>query len=61
MFGITRALVQLKIIASSLGDGMVIGSCVPITVNMVLVLTKSSKGDEASAIFNAGEKLFIRL
>lgn len=53
MFGVTRLIVHLGIIAPSLGDGMMIGSCVPITVNMVLVLTKSSKGDEASAIFNA--------
>ena len=53
MFGATKLIVHLGIIAQSLGDGMIICSCVPITVNMVLVLTKSSKGDEASAIFNA--------
>eukprot|EP01083_Nonionella_stella_P252803 870610_1 len=53
MFGITKLIVHLGIIAQTLADGMIICSCVPITVNMVLVLTKSSKGDEASAIFNA--------
>uniref|UniRef100_A0A7S0CBP3 Sodium/bile acid cotransporter 7 n=1 Tax=Proboscia inermis TaxID=420281 RepID=A0A7S0CBP3_9STRA len=28
-------------------------SCLPLTINMVLVLTKSSGGDEAAAVFNA--------
>lgn len=53
MFGVTRFIVYIGAISQSLADGMMICSCVPITVNMVLVLTKSSKGDEASAIFNA--------
>ncbi len=53
VFGVSRFLVFCNIITQDLADGMVIGSCVPITVNMVMVLTKSSNGDEASAIFNA--------
>ncbi len=53
MFGVTRFIVFIGAVSQSLADGMMICSCVPITVNMVLVLTKSSKGDEASAIFNA--------
>ena len=53
MYGVTSFVVHVGIISRSLADGMMIGTCVPITVNMVLVLTKSSKGDEASAIFNA--------
>lgn len=32
---------------------MVIGACLPMTVNMVIVLTKSGGGDEAAAVFNA--------
>ncbi len=53
MYGITRLIISLGIIAESLADGMMICACVPITVNMVLVLTKSSNGDEAAAVFNA--------
>lgn len=52
-FGITRLLVLANALSQSLADGMTICSCVPITVNMVLVLTKSSDGDEAAAVFNA--------
>jgi len=53
VFAVSRLVVHWNIITRDLADGMVIGSCVPITVNMVMVLTKSSNGDEASAIFNA--------
>ena len=37
----------------SLADGMTICASLPITVNMVQVLTKSAGGDEAAAVFNA--------
>eukprot|EP00804_Cyclotella_cryptica_P018423 CCRYP_004270-RA/>CCRYP_004270-RA protein AED:0.02 eAED:0.02 QI:868/1/1/1/1/1/2/333/274 len=37
----------------SLADGMTICASLPVTVNMVQVLTKSAGGDEAAAIFNA--------
>ena len=53
VFGISRGLIKVGAIAQSLGDGMVVCACLPLTINMVLVLTKSSGGDEASAIFNA--------
>ena len=53
MYGITNLIVYWKFIPQSLADGMMIGVCVPITINMVLVLTKSSNGDEAAAVFNA--------
>ena len=32
---------------------MIICACLPMTINMVIVLTKSSGGDEAAAVFNA--------
>lgn len=52
-FGFSRLMIRAGVLPRSLADGLVIGTSVPITVNMVLVLTKSSNGDEAAAIFNA--------
>lgn len=53
VFGFSRLMESINAIDISLADGMVICSCLPLTVNMVLVLTKSGGGDEAAAIFNA--------
>lgn len=53
VFGFTRLMKSVNALSDSLADGMVIGSCVPLTINMVIVLTTSSKGNEAAAIFNA--------
>ena len=53
VYGVSRGLVKANVIAQSLADGMVVCASLPLTINMVLVLTKSSGGDEASAIFNA--------
>lgn len=53
VFGISRALYEAGAMAKSLADGMVITSCLPLTINMVLVLTSSSGGDESAAVFNA--------
>jgi len=53
VFGFSRLLVHLNALPQSLADGMTICASLPITVNMVLVLTKSADGDEAAAIFNA--------
>jgi sodium/bile acid cotransporter 7 len=53
VFGVSRGLAAANVVSQPLADGMTICSCLPLTINMVLVLTKSSGGDEASAIFNA--------
>ena len=53
VYGISRGLVKSGAIIQGLGDGMVVCACLPISVNMVSVLTKSSGGDEAAAIFNS--------
>jgi len=53
VYGVSRGLESSGVLNSSLADGMVIGACVPMTINMVQVLTKVSDGDEAAAIFNA--------
>lgn len=52
-FGFSRAMVEIGALSQNLADGMVICTCLPLTINMVLVLTKAGGGDEASAIFNA--------
>ena len=52
-FGFSRALQRAGLLEQSLADGMVASASLPLTINMVLVLTNSSGGDEASAIFNA--------
>ena len=53
VFGFSRLMLLAGALPQSLADGMIICACLPITVNMVLVLTKSAGGDEAAAIFNA--------
>lgn len=53
VFGFSRFMVSIDALTKSLADGMTICASLPITVNMVLVLTKSANGDEAAAIFNA--------
>ena len=53
VFGFSRFMKFTGLLSRSLADGMVICSCLPLTVNMVMVLTKSSGGDEAAAVFNA--------
>jgi sodium/bile acid cotransporter 7 len=53
VYGVSRGLVGAGAIAQGLADGMVVCASLPVTINMVLVLTKASGGDEAAAIFNA--------
>ena len=52
-YGLTRIMLVASITSGNLADGLTICSCLPMTINMVIVLTKSSGGDEASAVFNA--------
>ena len=53
VFGVSRGLEAANILSQDLADGMVIGASLPMTINMVLVLTKASGGDESLAIVNA--------
>jgi len=53
VYGISRFFISINALSEALCDGMVIGTSLPMTINMVIVLTKSSGGDEASAVFNA--------
>jgi sodium/bile acid cotransporter 7 len=53
VFGVSRALAAANILSQDLADGMVVAACLPMTINMVLVLTKAGGGDESLAIVNA--------
>jgi sodium/bile acid cotransporter 7 len=59
VYGFTRFMLQVKALPESLADGMTICASLPITVNMVLILTKMASGDEAAAIFNAAFSNFV--
>lgn len=53
VFSVSRVLVRLGMISPLLGDGLVVCSCLPITITIVLVLTRTAGGDQAVAIVNA--------
>ena len=52
VFGVSRLLSYYNIINQDLADGMTIAASLPLTINMCVVLTKASGGDEAAAIIN---------
>jgi sodium/bile acid cotransporter 7 len=52
-FGVSRGLAKAGLLSQDLADGMVICSCLPMAISMGTVLTRSSNGDEAAAIFNS--------
>lgn len=53
VYGLTSALKVANLVDDTLADGMVITAALPMTVNMVIVLTKSAGGNEAAAVFNS--------
>lgn len=53
VFGVSRFLVAVKVLDPALAAGMVICSCVPMAINIVIVLTMSAGGNEGAAVFNA--------
>merc|ERR1711966_533961 len=52
VFGVSRLLTHYEVINRDLADGMVICASLPLTINMCVVLTKASGGDEAAAVVN---------
>jgi len=58
VFGVSRVAKSLGM-NELLADGMVICAALPMTVNMVIVMTVGSDGDEAAAIFNSAFGNFI--
>ena len=53
VFGMTLVMRYINLVPKGLTDGMVVCACMPITVSMVIVLTKSANGDEAAAVLLA--------
>ena len=53
VYGMTVGIRYGNWLPQGLTDGMIVCSCMPITVTMVIVLTKSAKGDEAAAVLLA--------
>ena len=53
VFAVSRLLRATSILNKALADGMVICACLPMAINVVIVLTAATGGDEAAAIFNA--------
>ena len=53
IYGVSRFMITIAGLQEELGDGLVICASLPMTVNMVLVLTAAAGGDEAAAVFNA--------
>jgi solute carrier family 10 (sodium/bile acid cotransporter), member 7 len=52
VFLFSRVLVRLHWLDEVLANGMVICGCCPMAINVVIVLTASANGNEASAVFN---------
>ena len=52
VFGFTRFLLSVNWVNEDLAAGMVVCSCLPMAINVVIVLTASAGGDEAAAVFN---------
>ena len=53
IWAISRVLIDIKVLSTALANGVAVCAFLPMTVNMVIVLTKSSGGDEAAAVFNS--------
>jgi solute carrier family 10 (sodium/bile acid cotransporter), member 7 len=53
VFGLARLLALANILRKDLTDGIIIAASLPMTTNMVQLMTKAAGGDEAAAIFNA--------
>jgi len=53
VFAFSRLLKATNVLNEALADGMVICACLPMAINVVIVLTASAGGDEAAAVFNA--------
>jgi solute carrier family 10 (sodium/bile acid cotransporter), member 7 len=53
VFGVSQVLTATHALTDALADGLVIGSCVPMAINAVIVLSAATGADEAAAVFNA--------
>ena len=53
VFAFSRLLVMIGTLPQALADGMVVCACLPLAINLVIVLTANAGGDVAAAIFHA--------
>jgi solute carrier family 10 (sodium/bile acid cotransporter), member 7 len=53
VFGVSKALLAAGALSEPLANGLVVCASLSMSINMVQILTKHAKGDEAGAIFNA--------
>jgi sodium/bile acid cotransporter 7 len=53
IFAVSRLLTTFNMLDEKLADGMVICACLPMAINVVIVLTALTGADEAAAVFNA--------
>lgn len=53
IYVVSLGLKEWNILTEDLADGLVVAGSLPMTINMVLVLTKAGGGDESLAIINA--------
>ncbi len=59
VYSLSLALKALNILSKDLADGMVVCACLPMSINMVIVLTKMAGAHDAAAIFNTAFGNFL--
>lgn len=52
-FALSRLIVEFNVLNEALADGIVICGCLPMAINIVIVLSASTGADEAAAVFNS--------
>jgi sodium/bile acid cotransporter 7 len=53
VFAVSRLLTVAHMLDANLADGMVICACLPMAINVVIVLSSLTGADEAAAVFNS--------
>jgi sodium/bile acid cotransporter 7 len=53
VFAVSRLLIAAHMLDTNLADGMVICACLPMAINVVIVLSSLTGADEAAAVFNS--------
>jgi sodium/bile acid cotransporter 7 len=53
VFGFTRVLITTGVMIPALADGILICACLPMAINMVIILASTSHGDDGTAVLNS--------
>ena len=53
VFAVSRLLTVAHMLDANLADGMVICACLPMAINVVIILSSLTGADEAAAVFNS--------